>query len=78
MCLVTSHKLFKLEYAFFRAPVPRSANGVAAYDNKLWIYAGYDGNARLNDMWNISLVVSKLVKVLRRSRTINNSFKGRQ
>lgn len=27
-------------------------------DNKLWIYAGYDGNARLNDMWTVSLVVS--------------------
>ena len=22
---------------------------------KLWIFAGYDGNARLNDMWTISL-----------------------
>jgi leucine-zipper-like transcriptional regulator 1 len=36
-------------------PVPRSAHGAAVYDNKLWIYAGYDGNARLNDMWTISL-----------------------
>lgn len=26
------------------------------YDNKLWIFAGYDGNARLNDMWTISLL----------------------
>ena len=26
------------------------------YDGKLWIFAGYDGNARLNDMWTISLV----------------------
>ncbi|XP_020285285.1 leucine-zipper-like transcriptional regulator 1 isoform X2 [Pseudomyrmex gracilis] len=37
-------------------PVPRSAHGAAVYDNKLWIFAGYDGNARLNDMWTISLV----------------------
>jgi hypothetical protein len=26
------------------------------YDGKLWIFAGYDGNARLNDMWTVSLV----------------------
>lgn len=38
-----------------RTPVPRSAHGAAVYDNKLWIYAGYDGNARLNDMWVIPL-----------------------
>lgn len=40
-----------------RTPVPRSAHGAAVYDNKLWIYAGYDGNARLNDMWTITLMV---------------------
>lgn len=39
-----------------RAPVPRSAHGAAVYDSKLWIFAGYDGNARLNDMWSISLL----------------------
>lgn len=39
-----------------RKPVPRSAHGAAVYDGKLWIFAGYDGNARLNDMWTISLV----------------------
>jgi hypothetical protein len=37
--------------------VPRSAHGAAVYDGKLWIFAGYDGNARLNDMWTISLQV---------------------
>ena len=26
------------------------------FEGKLWIFAGYDGNARLNDMWTISLV----------------------
>ncbi|XP_026727565.1 leucine-zipper-like transcriptional regulator 1 isoform X2 [Trichoplusia ni] len=36
-------------------PVPRSAHGAAVYDDKLWIFAGYDGNARLNDMWTINL-----------------------
>lgn len=41
-----------------KTPVPRSAHGAAVYDNKLWIYAGYDGNARLNDMWTMSLNVS--------------------
>lgn len=40
-----------------REPVPRSAHGAAVYDDKLWIFAGYDGNARLNDMWTINLVV---------------------
>ncbi|XP_002059045.3 leucine-zipper-like transcriptional regulator 1 homolog [Drosophila virilis] len=38
-----------------RQPVPRSAHGAAVYDNKMWIYAGYDGNARLNDMWTLNL-----------------------
>ena len=31
-----------------RKPVARSATGAAVYDGKLWICAGYDGNARLN------------------------------
>ncbi|KAI8783129.1 leucine-zipper-like transcriptional regulator 1 isoform X1 [Biomphalaria glabrata] len=39
-----------------RLPVPRAAHGAAVYDGKLWIFAGYDGNARLNDMWTISLL----------------------
>ncbi|XP_014086570.1 leucine-zipper-like transcriptional regulator 1 homolog [Bactrocera oleae] len=39
-----------------RVPVPRSAHGAAVYDNKMWIYAGYDGNARLNDMWTLNLL----------------------
>lgn len=39
-----------------RTPVPRSAHGAAVFDGKLWIFAGYDGNARLNDMWAISLL----------------------
>lgn len=39
-----------------RAPVPRSAHGAAVYEGKLWIFAGYDGNFRLNDMWTIPLV----------------------
>lgn len=46
-----------------RTPVPRSAHGAAVYDNKLWIFAGYDGNARLNDMWTISLLVRFRVKI---------------
>ena len=37
------------------SPVPRAAHGAVVYDNKLWIFAGYDGNARLNDMWYIQL-----------------------
>ncbi|KAJ6635081.1 Leucine-zipper-like transcriptional regulator 1 like [Pseudolycoriella hygida] len=47
-----------VEWKFIgRTPVPRSAHGAAVYDNKLWIYAGYDGNARLNDMWTMSFNV---------------------
>lgn len=47
-----------IEWKFLgKTPVPRSAHGAAVYDNKLWIFAGYDGNARLNDMWTISLTV---------------------
>lgn len=38
-----------------RTPVPRSAHGAAVHDGRLWIFAGYDGNARLNDMWTIPL-----------------------
>lgn len=44
-------------FVIFSTPVPRSAHGAAVYDGKLWIFAGYDGNARLNDMWCISLKV---------------------
>lgn len=36
-------------------PVARSAHGAVVYKNSMWIFAGYDGNARLNDMWNIGL-----------------------
>eukprot|EP00794_Sanderia_malayensis_P013893 gene13893-15341_t len=38
-----------------RMPVPRSAHGAVVYQNSMWIFAGYDGNARLNDMWSICL-----------------------
>ncbi|XP_026536633.1 leucine-zipper-like transcriptional regulator 1 isoform X1 [Notechis scutatus] len=38
-----------------RLPVARSAHGATVYSDKLWIFAGYDGNARLNDMWTINL-----------------------
>lgn len=44
-----------------KTPVPRSAHGAAVYNNKLWIFAGYDGNARLNDMWTISLTVCNVL-----------------
>ena len=39
-----------------RRPVARAAHGAAVHDGKLWIFAGYDGNARLNDMWTTSLI----------------------
>ena len=40
---------------FFSKPVPRSAHGAVVYKGCMWIFAGYDGNARLNDMWNVCL-----------------------
>ena len=42
-------------FTFIRRPVARAAHGAAMYDHKLWIFAGYDGNVRLNDMWTTSL-----------------------
>jgi hypothetical protein len=36
-------------------PVPRAAHGAVVYDHKMVIFAGYDGNSRLNDMWEIKL-----------------------
>lgn len=36
-------------------PVARSAHGAVVYKSSMWIFAGYDGNARLNDMWNVCL-----------------------
>lgn len=37
-------------------PPARSAHGAAVYHNRLWIFAGYDGHTRLNDMWAIDLL----------------------
>ena len=39
----------------YRTPVARSAHGAVVYKSSMWIFAGYDGNARLNDMWNVNL-----------------------
>ena len=38
-----------------KKPVARSAHGAAVYDGSLYVFAGYDGNARLSDMWRIDL-----------------------
>ena len=40
---------------FGELPPARSAHGAAIYDGCLWIFAGYDGHTRLNDMWRIDL-----------------------
>lgn len=62
--LTNKNDLFEYKFQFAqwvewkfvgRTPAPRSAHGAAVYDNKLWIYAGYDGNVRLNDMWTLPL-----------------------
>lgn len=34
-----------------RLPVARSAHGATVYSDKLWIFAGYDGNARWVMAW---------------------------
>ena len=49
---------------FLSAPAARAAHGAVVYDNKLWIFAGYDGNARLNDMWYIPLNISTITQKL--------------
>ncbi len=54
--LYMSHNWY--DFNIVRRPVARAAHGAAVYDGKLWIFAGYDGNARLNDMWTISLIDS--------------------
>ena len=38
-----------------KKPAARAAHGAAVYSGRLFVFAGYDGNARLNDMWHISL-----------------------
>ncbi|XP_074749524.1 leucine-zipper-like transcriptional regulator 1 isoform X2 [Strix uralensis] len=40
-----------------RLPVARSAHGATVYSDKLWIFAGYDGNARLNKVVKFRLRV---------------------
>lgn len=40
-------------------PPARSAHGAAVFQNKLWIFAGYDGHTRLNDMWAVDLLSSQ-------------------
>ena len=40
-------------------PPARSAHGAAVYNGHLWIFAGYDGHTRLNDMWCVSLTDSQ-------------------
>ncbi|KOB74829.1 putative leucine-zipper-like transcriptional regulator 1 [Operophtera brumata] len=57
--LANSNLTNKNDLFEYREPVPRSAHGAAVYDDKLWIFAGYDGNARLNDMWTCSLLVPR-------------------
>ncbi len=47
-----------------RKPVPRAAHSAVVYDHKLWIFAGYDGNARLNDMWNIIVNITLFLHYL--------------
>jgi N-acetylneuraminic acid mutarotase len=56
-------------------PVPRSAHGAAVFDGKLYIFAGYDGNARLKDMWSISLSTPSPISP---SSRVSSTADGRQ
>ena len=47
--------LLRYKSVVCRRPVARAAHGAAMYDQKLWIFAGYDGNVRLSDLWTTSL-----------------------
>lgn len=40
-------------------PPPRSGHGAVVYKDKMWIFAGYDGHARLNDMWALDFQASQ-------------------
>lgn len=53
-----AHALEGRRLASSQKPPVRSAHGAAVYDSKMWIFAGYDGNKRLNDMWMIPLDTS--------------------
>jgi len=58
-----------------RRPVARAAHGAAMYDHKLWIFAGYDGNVRLSDLWTTSLACdSRSVHVWEQVRIDIHSF----
>lgn len=55
-CFTTSQWIDWSERITGPLPPARSAHGATIYGNKLWIFAGYDGNTRLNDMWSIDLL----------------------
>jgi len=55
----TSHQWSERRFApDDEKPVARSAHGAAVHQGHLYIFAGYDGNARLNDMWRVRLTAT--------------------
>ncbi len=54
-CFTTSQWIDWTDKITGPLPPARSAHGATVHGNKLFIFAGYDGNARLNDMWAIDL-----------------------
>lgn len=56
---------------FVSLPVARSAHGATVYNDKLWIFAGYDGNARYVGVFRliiyyprVTVLFSKLTNLL--------------
>ena len=54
-CFTTSQWIDWTDKITGPLPPARSAHGATVHGKKLWIFAGYDGNTRLNDMWAIDL-----------------------
>ena len=40
------------------APAPCAAHSAVVYNHAMYIFAGYDGNSRLNEMWSIQLIAT--------------------
>ena len=53
-------------------PVARSAHGAVVYKNCMWIFAGYDGNARCVEL-NLNILLIMLCRVSTENLEIEKS-----